>query len=161
PAFAASCLCHCILHEDNAVATDLQQHGDSTRQEENVHCILRKYGVLRPERRMIVLVEEMAKEKARRQARELPGTMLDWVKDSVEQIGKEGYIMMKNLVEHIGTAKTRCTLCGFIFENSDEYYDHLLSFYHLNFMMGKLDVYTLLVNVQLKERSKALLELYI
>ncbi|GMR30352.1 hypothetical protein PMAYCL1PPCAC_00547, partial [Pristionchus mayeri] len=62
-----------------------------------------------------------------------------------------GQSLMKDVEEHIGNAKTRCIKCKLIFDNDIEYYDHLLSFFHLySTPFQSLDLITIAVNVQKK-----------
>ncbi|GMR30272.1 hypothetical protein PMAYCL1PPCAC_00467, partial [Pristionchus mayeri] len=62
-----------------------------------------------------------------------------------------GQSLMKDIEDHIGGAKTRCFSCNFFFGNATEYYEHLLTFYHLHESPFQLlDLISIVVNVQKK-----------
>ncbi|GMR30269.1 hypothetical protein PMAYCL1PPCAC_00464, partial [Pristionchus mayeri] len=59
--------------------------------------------------------------------------------------------MIDSISQHIGNAKTRCLLCKLIFASATEYYEHLLTYYHLCKVYSSespVDFLTMVVNVQ-------------
>ncbi|GMR31070.1 hypothetical protein PMAYCL1PPCAC_01265, partial [Pristionchus mayeri] len=60
---------------------------------------------------------------------------------------KCGEKTMRKLNEWIGNAKTRCLWCRLIFINAMEYFDHLLTYFHIR-NTETFDINTIVVNIQ-------------
>ncbi|GMT32052.1 hypothetical protein PFISCL1PPCAC_23349 [Pristionchus fissidentatus] len=71
-----------------------------------------------------------------------------------------GEAAMAELHEHIGNAQTYCALCGFNTGGRDEFYTHIVSYFHIiKISQGsaRFDLLTLLVNVHRQEYWKIFL----
>ncbi|GMR31081.1 hypothetical protein PMAYCL1PPCAC_01276 [Pristionchus mayeri] len=62
-------------------------------------------------------------------------------------------ILLAELIQHIGKAKTRCFSCQLIFSNAVEYFRHLISFLHIQ-EVGTYDSITFTVNMHLTRMEK-------